>query len=136
MNQNIKRLKQAYKTTKKPMGVFLIRNTVSDKIFLASGMDLRGIINRHKFQLSVGSHQNRSLQRDWNELGSTRFEFEILDQMEPTGEASFDYRRELTFMEQMWLEKLKPFGERGYNEKQLSREERLNMIAATQRESF
>jgi len=136
MNQNIKRLKQAYKTTKKPMGVFLIRNTVSDKIFLASGMDLRGIINRHKFQLSVGSHQNRSLQRDWNELGSTRFEFEILDQMEPTGEASFDYRRELTFMEQMWLEKLKPFGERGYNEKQLSRGERLNMIAANQRGRF
>ena len=136
MNQNIKRLKQAYKTTKKPMGVFLIRNTVSDKIFLASGMDLRGIINRHKFQLSVGSHQNRSLQHDWNELGSTRFEFEILDQMEPTGEASFDSRRELTFMEQMWLEKLKPFGERGYNKKQLSREERLHIIAANQQERF
>lgn len=136
MNQDIKRLKQAYKTTKKPMGVFLIRNTVSDKIFLASGLDLRGIINRHKFQLSVGSHQNRSLQQDWNELGTKRFEFEILDQMEPTGEASFDSRRELTFMEQMWLEKLKPFGERGYNEKQLSRGERLNMIAANQRERF
>ena len=133
MNQDSKRLKQAYKTTKKPMGVFLIRNTVSDKIFLASGLDLRGIMNRHKFQLSVGSHQNRSLQNDWNELGSTRFEFEILDQMEPTGEASFDSRRELTFMEQMWLEKLKPFGERGYNEKQLSRGERLNMIAANRR---
>src|SRR6267142_1998206 len=124
MNQDSKRLKQAYKTSKKPMGVFLIRNTVSDKIFLASGLDLRGIINRHKFQLSIGSHQNKALQHDWNELDSTRFEFEILDQMEPTGEASFDSRRELTFMEQMWLEKLKPFGERGYNEKQLSREER------------
>ena len=135
MNQDSKRLKQAYKTTKKPMGVFLIRNTGSDKIFLASGLDLRGIINRHKFQLSVGSHQNRLLQHDWNELGSTRFEFEILDQMEPTGEASFD-SGELTFMEQMWLEKLKPFGERGYNEKQLSREERLHMIAANQRGRF
>jgi hypothetical protein len=136
MNQDSKRLKEAYKTTKKPMGVFLIRNTANDKIFLASGQDLRGIINRHKFQLSVGSHQNRSLQHDWNELGSTRFEFEILDQMEPTGEASFDAAVELTFMEQMWLEKLKPFGDRGYNEKQLSRGERLNMIAANQRERF
>src|SRR5258708_29337921 len=136
MNQDSKRLKQAYKTTKKPMGFFLIGNTVSAKIFLASGLDLRGIINRHKFQLSVGGHQNRLLQHDWNELGSTRFEFEILDQMEPTGEASFDSRRELTFMEQMWLEKLKPFGKRGYNEKQLSRGERLNMIAANQRGRF
>ena len=33
-------------------------------------------------------------------------------------------------MEEMWLEKLEPYGERGYNEKKLTREERLRKIAA------
>jgi hypothetical protein len=32
-------------------------------------------------------------------------------------------------MEKMWLEKLEPYGERGYNEKKLTREERLKRIA-------
>jgi hypothetical protein len=32
-------------------------------------------------------------------------------------------------MEEMWLEKLEPYGERGYNERKLSREERMKRIS-------
>jgi len=127
-----KKLKQGYKLSKRAFGVFLIRNTTNDKVFLASGMDIQGIINRHKFELSAGRHRSIELQTDWNELGAGKFEFEILDQMEPLDDPSFDARRELNFMEEMWLEKLQPFGESGYNEKKLSREERLRRIAANQ----
>jgi len=124
-----KQLKKDYQMAKRPLGVFIIRNTTNDKVFLGSGLDINGIINRHKFALSAGGHNSKQLQKDWNELGAEKFEFEILDQMEPLDEPSFDARRELAFMEEMWLEKLEPYGERGYNEKKLTREERLQMIA-------
>ena len=128
MNRN-RQLKQDYKLTRRAFGVFLIRNTTNDKVFLASGKDIKGIINRHKFQLNANGHPNIQLQKDWNELGSEKFEFEILDEMEPLNEPSFDVRREVEFMEDMWLEKLAPFGDRGYNVKKLTRDQRLRMIS-------
>lgn len=110
--------------------MFLIRNAINDKIFLGSGRDLTGIMNRHKFELEHGSHVNRSLQADWNTLGSNHFAFEIVEQLEPSNDPQFDVKKELTFMEDMWLAKLKPFGERGYNQPKLSRAERLRRISS------
>ena len=114
----------------RPLGVFLIRNTTNDKVFLAGGVDLNGLMNRHRYQLSKGSHVNRQLQADWNELGSDKFEFEILEQLEPGRDSTFDSRKELTFMERMWLERLSPFGDRGYNQPKSSRAEKLRRIRA------
>jgi hypothetical protein len=133
VNNENKRLKEEYKLSKRPMGVVLIRNLETDKVFLVSGLDLQGIINRHKFQLSAGGHPNKGLQKDWNNLGCDKFAFEILDQMEPLDNPSFDAKRELAFMEEMWLEKLGPYDENGYNERKLSRAERLRRIAANNR---
>jgi hypothetical protein len=49
--------------------------------------------------------------------------------MEPRDEPVFDARRELQFLEEMWLEKLQPYDERGYNERKLSREDRIKRIS-------
>jgi hypothetical protein len=111
------------------MGVFLIRNVVSERVFLGVGQDLRGVMNRHKFELSMGSHPNKQLQADWNEFGRDSFAFEIVDQLDAPDDPGFDRVKELAFMEQLWLEKLKPFGSRGYNERKLSKEEMLRRIA-------
>ena len=124
-----KQLKKDYQIAKRSLGVFLIRNTTNDKVYVGSGLDINGIINRHKFALGAGGHNSKQLQKDWNELGAEKFAFEILDQMEPLDDPGFDARCELAFMEEMWLEKLSPYGDRGYNQKKLTREERLRMIA-------
>jgi hypothetical protein len=129
MKNDNKRLKQEYKIAKRALGVFLIRNTTNNKVYLGAGLDIQGIINRHKFALGVGSHQSKQLQKDWNELGAEKFEFEIVDQMEPRDDPGFDARRELQFMEEMWLEKLEPYDDRGYNERKLSREDRIKRIS-------
>ena len=126
--QQNKRLKREYKDALRPLGVFLIRNTTNDKVFLAGGVDLNGSMNRHRNELSHGSHRNPQLQADWNDLGSGRFEFEILEQLAPSLDSSFDSKKELEFMEKMWLERLRPFGDRGYNEPKLSRAEKLRRI--------
>jgi hypothetical protein len=128
MKEEQKRLKRDYQQNPRPMGVFLIRNNVSDKVLLGAGLDLHGLINRHKFQLKNGSHPNKSLQADWNELGSNNFAFEIVDELKPPDDPALDGRAELIVLENLWLERLQPFGERGYNEPKLSRAERLRRI--------
>jgi hypothetical protein len=133
MKTENKRLKKQFQETPRALGVFLIRNTTDDRIFLGPGIDLRGTINRHRFQLTNGSHPNKELQRDWARLGPDKFAFEILEELMPRNEPSFDARRELEFMEEMWLEKLSPFDERGYNQKKLSRDQKLARIAKSQR---
>jgi hypothetical protein len=125
-----KRLKKEYRETPRPMGVFLIRNIANDKVFLGAGLDLVGTMNRHKFQLTNGSHPNARLQRVWNEVGSSNFAFEIIDQITPQDDPAFDSKAELEFMEKLWLQELQPFDERGYNQRKLSRGEMLARIAA------
>jgi hypothetical protein len=124
-----KQLKKNYQGSTRPMGVFLIRNNLNDKLFLGAGLDLHGIINRHKFQLKNGTHPNKQLQTDWNQLGSDNFAFEIVDELKPREGVEFDYRQELDFLETLWLEKLQPFGDRGYNVPKLSRAEMLRRIS-------
>lgn len=111
------------------MGVFQIRNLANGKIFVVAGINLAGIINRHRSALAAGAHQNKQLQSDWNSQGASGFAFEILDQMNPP-EDSPARRKDLETLEDMWLAQLKPFGELGYNQPKTSREELLRQIAA------
>lgn len=111
------------------MGVFQIRNLVNDKVFVGSTLNLPGIINRHKFELQMGGHKNHALQTEWKEFGADKFAFEILDELTPVSDPQHDYREDLAFLEEMWLEKLLPYGERGYNEPKKTKEQRLRMIA-------
>ena len=129
MDNKRKTLKKEYQQGHTPMGVFQIRNLVNDKVFVGSSLNLPGIINRHKFALGAGGHQNKALQADWREFGEDKFAFEILDELTPVSDPQHDYREDLAFLEDMWLEKLQPYGERGYNEPKKTREERLRMIA-------
>jgi hypothetical protein len=125
-----KQLKQDYQQTPRSIGVLLIRNNRDDKVFLAVWPDVRALINRHKFQLTAGGHPNKQLQADWNSLGSESFSFEIVDELSPGARVEFDYRGEAALLEDLWLEKLKPYGERGYNEPKLTRAERLHRISS------
>jgi hypothetical protein len=125
-----KQLKKDYQQTPRAAGVFLIRNNLNDRVFLAAGVDLHGLINRHRFQLTRGSHPNKQLQAEWNEFGSNNFAFEIVDELSPNAGVEVNYKTEVAFLEDLWLDKLKPFGERGYNQPKVSREERLRRMAA------
>ena len=128
MSSSKKDLKREYKETSRPMDVFQIRNLTNDKVFIGSSANLDGIFNRHRFALNAGSHQNKPLQADWNALGTENFSFEVMEELEPR--ENLDNKRELEFLEDLWLEKEQPYGEHGYNERKMTREERLRMIAA------
>ncbi len=111
------------------MGVFQIRCLANEKVFVGSTLNLPGIFNRHRAGLQAGIHQNKALQADWNAFGAAGFAFEILDELTPRPDPAYDYREDLTVLEDVWLEQLQPYGARGYNEPKKSRDQRLHMIA-------
>jgi group I intron endonuclease len=104
-----------YKERVKPAGVFQIKNTANGKVLLGSSLNLEGPLNAHKFMLQIGSHGNKALQKDWDEFGADKFVFEVLEVVKVKEDPHFDLSDELTLLEQIWLEALQPFGERGYN---------------------
>jgi len=104
-----------YKRSIQPMGVYQIRNNVNGKILIGSSKDLKGILNRIKFQLKNNLHVNKNMQNDFNEIGEANFSFEILDYLEPKEDMERNYTKDLQILEKMWLEKLQPFSNKGYN---------------------
>jgi hypothetical protein len=110
-----KALKREYKETARPMGVYQIRNTTNGKVLIGTSTDLPSILNRRRVELRVGSHRNRELQSDWNALGAEAFEIGILDTLPPSEQPGYDPADDLAALEGLWLEKLRPYGERGYH---------------------
>ena len=110
-----KELQREYKERVKPSGVYQVKNLANSKVLLGSSLNLEGLLNRNRFTLRNNSHPNKELQKDWNELGPDQFVFEVLDVVQVQEDPNFNLKDELTLLEQIWLEKLQPFGERGYN---------------------
>ncbi|MGQ0541461.1 MAG: GIY-YIG nuclease family protein [Blastocatellia bacterium] len=128
-----KAAKLAYKASRRPMGIFAIRNLANGKAFVGSTMDLTAMFNRIRFQLYAGSHSNKTLESDWKLFGTGKFEFEVLEEISPREDPNYDYSADLETLEDLWLEKLQPYDERGYNERKKTRGERLRMIAANRK---
>ncbi|MFH1196322.1 MAG: metalloregulator ArsR/SmtB family transcription factor [bacterium] len=112
-----KEIIRKYKQTVQPMGVYQIRNLMNGKILIGSSKNLNGKSNSYIFQLNSGSHMNSALQKDFAEFGEKNFIFEIIDRLDPKEEPGYDYTEDLKELEKLWLEKLQPYGEKGYNKK-------------------
>jgi group I intron endonuclease len=114
-DMNKKELIHKYKQSVQPMGVYQIKNKRNEKLFIGSTKNLPGKINSHRFQLKNGLHTNKEMQKEFNEIGEEGFSFDILDRLEPREDVNYDYTEELKTLEAMWIEKLQPFNEKGYN---------------------
>ena len=110
-----KGIKREYKERRKSAGIFQVRNKANGKVLLGSSLNLEGPLNAHKFMLTIGRHRNEALQKEWNEFGRDQFAFEILEVVKVKDDPDFNLSDELELLEQIWLEKIQPFGERGYN---------------------
>ena len=111
-----KEMKEAYKLYKSKKGVYQIRNMLNGKIFVGSSTDLKAIWNRNKVQLNFGNHPNEELQKDWKELGEEAFEYEILSEIKEE-EKEINFKKEVKALEELYIEELQPFKEKGYNKK-------------------
>lgn len=108
-------IKRMFKQNLPPMGVYQIRNTANGKIYVGSSQNLEGTRNSRLFQLRMGKVVfSRDLQKDLNEFGAESFEFSVLGVLDKP-EQGDNIEQSLAALELHWLEKLQPFGERGYN---------------------
>jgi hypothetical protein len=115
-NADRKAVKREYKESYRPAGVFQLRNTTNDRVFVGSSANLPAMSNRLRMQLDAGNYvMLPELQRDWKELGGAAFMFETLEELEPPEGPGWDPSEDLAALEQLWLEQLQPYGEKGYN---------------------
>ncbi|TCL76390.1 hypothetical protein EDC14_1002149 [Hydrogenispora ethanolica] len=112
-------MKLAYKNRPKHMGIFQIRNRVNGKVLLGSSLNLDGMLNRFQMmtQYDWGWKGNSRLDAEMKAYGPENFEIEILDRLKPNEDPLYDYREDLKALEELWLEKLQPYDERGYHKR-------------------
>ncbi len=116
MKNERKELQRQYMEAPKYAGIFLITNAANDRSLMGSSANLHGPLNRHRFMLSIGTHTNVEMQRDYNVDKGKSFRFEIIAQVEQKLlDPAFNLEDELSLLEQIWIEKLEPFSGRGYN---------------------
>jgi hypothetical protein len=109
-----KELVAEYKELKHPMGVYQIRNTENNKVYVAGSLNLRAAWNQEQFKLDGGLHMNAALQSDWKTFGKDKFAFEVLFELKLADDAA-DPRAQVKELETMTIEEVQPFGDRGYN---------------------
>lgn len=110
-----KELKAQAGRVKTMMGIYQIKNDQNGKIYLASSSNLKNQWMRQKMQLEDGKHMNAALQKDWSAAGKDAdsiFSFRVLDEYEV--DEDMDVKKELSQLEEVWLEELRPYGEKGY----------------------
>ena len=113
---NRREMIKEYKNSLQPMGIVQVRNIRNSRVYLTASANTPGTINSIRFQLRMGSFlPSPGLAQDWKEQGEQNFVVEVLDELKPVDDPAYDYRADLKALEAMWLEKLKPFGERGYH---------------------
>lgn len=107
--------KRIYKQTFIQPGVFQIRNELNGKRFIVGAMNPEGIMRRHEMELQRGIHRNATLQQEWNQHGEENFRFEIVDQLDEKNDPRYNYTEDLKLLTELWLEKLQPYDDAGYN---------------------
>lgn len=113
-------LKWEYKNSRRPVGVYLIKCLANGKIFVDRSTNLTGMLNRRRFELKQGISNNKQLLADWKQYGEEQFVFEVLEEVKPSSEGMQDLEVEGELAQELeakWLEKLQPYGDKGYNKR-------------------
>jgi len=118
---NKRDLVKQYKQNPPEMGIYQIKNKANGKVFIGSAKNVKGILNSNKFQLKMGSHYIKELQEDYIKYGEDNFIFDKIDTLEFRDDSKYDYTEDLATLEDMWLEKVKPYDEKGYNSRKSNR---------------
>ena len=80
-------------------GIYQIRNTVNNKQYIGSAVNLNKRWKEHRLALRKGIHHSVLLQRAWNKYTEDSFEFRIIEECEKAG---------LIKREQYYLDSLNP----------------------------
>jgi group I intron endonuclease len=114
---NKSEIKKKYKQTLTPMGIYQLKNLANGKILIGNSKNLPARKNRFEMELLFGNRTDKELQHDVKKFGKENFLFEVLDYLEPKEDPSYNYTEDLKTLEELWIERLQPFNEKGYNKR-------------------
>lgn len=77
--KNNKSQQETNKDTEVFNGVYLIHNTLHNKRYVGSTKDINRRFKTHKRELEMGSHNNRKMQKDYDEAGPSHFIYTVLE---------------------------------------------------------
>ena len=88
-------------------GIYEIRNTINNKVYVGSAVNLKKRWRNHQNDLKNGDHHSIKLQNAWNKYKADAFVFSVLeDVIEKTL---------LQEIEQKWMDIFESYSENGYN---------------------
>ncbi|WP_019587681.1 GIY-YIG nuclease family protein [Deinococcus apachensis] len=101
-----------YKGFTPTAGVYRILHLPSGRTLLGASPHAQGMLNRLRFQFTLGSFPGKTLQGDWNADGEAAFRFEILDVLAPDANGEVG-DADLAELLNLWEERLAlPAGQR------------------------
>lgn len=71
----------AYKERKVEAGIYALRCTATDQLWIGRAPDLATIQNRLWFTLRQGGNPHRALQEAWHQHGAQAFSFEVVERL-------------------------------------------------------
>jgi predicted GIY-YIG superfamily endonuclease len=96
------------KMINKISGIYIIKNTLNNKVYIGSSVDINNRWNCHKRELCKNKHHNKYLQFAWNKNGKDVFEFKLLEIVL--------VKEDLIKREQYWMDIYDSYNsEKGYN---------------------
>lgn len=105
-------LKAAYRQQAPALGIIALRHLPSGYALLERSRNAPGALNRHRFELNLGTHRNARLQADWRRDSAAAFRFDIIDSVKASGDPAFDAEAELDALlalhRAQWLEQGQP----------------------------
>ncbi len=114
MDQQALTLKTAV-LPKHQAGVYQLQNTINGKLYIDTSVNIDGTRTSKLFQLKMGKAVfNRAIQKDLKEHGASAFTFSVLEVL-PEGTPEVLLERQLLALKTQWMERLQPFGDKGYN---------------------
>ncbi|MDN2708661.1 GIY-YIG nuclease family protein [Janthinobacterium sp. SUN118] len=88
-------LKAAYRQQAPALGIIALQHLPSGCVLLERSRNAPGALNRHRFELALGTHRNARLQADWRRDGAAAFRLAIIDTVQPDDDRAVDADAEL-----------------------------------------
>ncbi|AIF52943.1 GIY-YIG nuclease family protein [Pelosinus sp. UFO1] len=101
-----KDLKEQYKNRVIIGGVYCVRCSGADNLWLRATTDIQGSKNRFAFSVSTNSCPEMCMSESWKQFGATTFSFEILEKIEKKEtQTTREFSDDVNTLLELWIEK-------------------------------
>lgn len=105
-NRSKKDLKNNYLSRKIIGGVYLVKCSGNDRIWIKSTKDMKGLKNRFEFSIQVNSCPQADMYAEWNRYGAKSFSFTILEEIEKGDtQTEQEFNNDMGILLEIWIEK-------------------------------